>query len=127
MAAPAEDDTITLVTSDDPPVELAVERGKLLDSRVFSDMFSLPRTGDSKARVDVAETATELTAWVEFLNIGKLETPQKISDDEEVVLGRKAVAIAKLVDKYACTSSRHLLIAELWQVPTLPTLVLFAG
>jgi hypothetical protein len=113
MAAPAEDDTITLVTTDDPPVELAVERDKLLDSSVFSDMLSLPKTGDCKARVDVAETAADLEAWIEFLRSGKVEMPDNAGEES---LGRKAVTIAKLVDKYGCTISRHLLIAELWHV-----------
>ncbi|GAA5955689.1 hypothetical protein JCM8115_006824 [Rhodotorula mucilaginosa] len=116
MAASTADDMITLVTSDDPPVELAVERTKLLDSRVFSDMLSLPSTGNNNARVDVAETAAELEAWIEFLNSGKFETPSNMSDDEAMALGGKAVAIAKLVDKYGCASSRLLLIAELWHV-----------
>lgn len=64
MVALAEDDhtVITLVSSDDPAFELFVEREKLLDSRVFSDMLSLSCTGDSKARVDVEETAAELEA-----------------------------------------------------------------
>ncbi|KAG0662402.1 hypothetical protein C6P46_003348 [Rhodotorula mucilaginosa] len=97
MAAPAEDDTITLVTTDDPPVELAVERDKLLDSSVFSDMLSLPKTGDCKARVDVAETAADLEAWIEFLRSGKVEMPDNAGEES---LGRKAVTIAKLVDKY---------------------------
>ncbi|TKA54122.1 hypothetical protein B0A53_03499 [Rhodotorula sp. CCFEE 5036] len=87
MAAPAEDDTITLVTTDDPPVELAVERDKLLDSSVFSDMLSLPKTGDCKARVDVAETAADLEAWIEFLRSGKVEMPDNAGEES---LGRKA-------------------------------------
>lgn len=114
MAASTTDDMITLVTSDLPPIELAVERDKLLDSSVFSDMLSLPSTGDRKARVDVAETAAELDAWIKFLKNGKLETPRKKSDDVGMFQGRKAITIAKLVDKYACTSSRFILIDELW-------------
>ena len=79
-------------------------------------MLSLPKTGDCKARVDVAETAEELEAWIGFLNSGKLESPLGNGAGREEALGRKAVAIAKLVDKYGCTISRHLLIAELWHV-----------
>ena len=77
MAASNADDLLTLVTSDDPPIEISVEREKLLDSRVFSDMLSLPKTGDCKARVDVAETAGELEAWLKFLRSGKVEGPTR--------------------------------------------------
>ena len=115
----AEDDIITLVTSNDPPVELRVERTELLDSSVFSDMFSLPKTGDSNARINVAETAGELDTWLRFLRSGKVDTPDLDEDwqfDPGDMIGLEIVMIAKLVDKYACTSSRPLLIDELWHV-----------
>ena len=112
----AAEDIITLVTSNDPPVELRVERTKLLDSS-FSDMFSLPTTGDGDVRVNVAETAGELETWLDFLRSGKVETSDPGGQCEPIdIIGFDVVRIAKLVDKYGCTSSRLLLIDELWHV-----------
>lgn len=121
MVALGEDNhaVITLVTSDDPPVELTVVREELLDSRVFSDMLSLPMSScNSKARVNVEETVAELEAWIEFLRSGKVETFDGETWDWETdeIVGRRVVAIAKLADKYQCTSGRLVLIDELWQV-----------
>lgn len=132
MVAPGEDgsdDTvITLVTSDDPPVELTVERTQLVDSCVYSDMFSLPIASDSKARVDVEERAAELEAGINFLRSGKVETLDRETWDWETdeTVGRKVVAIAKLVDKYQCTSSQLVLVDELWRV-CYPSLALSAS
>lgn len=125
MTASAEDDIITLVTSDDPPVELRVERIHLSDSSDFSDMFSLPKTGDSNARVNVAETEWELGPWLKFLRSGKLEAHDPDETwffDPGENIGSDAVRIAKLVDKYACTSSRLLLFMGSGTLPE--TLVL---
>ncbi|GAA5868818.1 hypothetical protein JCM3774_003907 [Rhodotorula dairenensis] len=105
------DDTITLVTSDEPPVELTIEREKLLDSRVTSDMLSLPGTNGSRPRVDVAETAADLEAWIQFMRSGKLE-PVANDDPQGAGSGKKALAVAKLIDKYACSHRRSDLIAE---------------
>ena len=114
----AEDDIITLVTSNDPPFELPVERELLRDSRVFSDMFSLPTTSDGDARLNVAETAYELGLWIDFLRSGQVETPDPDAWDHDTdqEVGQDVVRIAKLVDKYVCTSSRHLFVNELWHV-----------
>ncbi|KAG0662400.1 hypothetical protein C6P46_003346 [Rhodotorula mucilaginosa] len=98
----AAEDIITLVTSNDPPVELRVERTKLLDSSVFNDMFSLPTTGDGAVRVNVAETAGELETWLDFLRSGKVETSDPAGQCEPSdIIGFDVVRIAKLVDKHA--------------------------
>ncbi|KAG0662401.1 hypothetical protein C6P46_003347 [Rhodotorula mucilaginosa] len=99
-ASDAEDDIITLVTSNDPPFELPVERELLRDSRVFSDMFSLPTTSDGDARLNVAETAYELGLWIDFLRSGQVETPDPDAWDHDTdqEVGQDVVRIAKLVD-----------------------------
>lgn len=67
----------------------------------------------------VAETAAELETWLKFLRSGKVEEPDPDEEwqfDPGDVIGLDIRTIAKLVDKYACTSNRLLLIAELWYI-----------
>mgnify|MGYP000061778969 CR=1 FL=1 len=91
------DGTITIRTSDDPPVELKASRLALAaNSRVFADMPSLPAVKDgSDSSIDVAETEAELSPFLHLLDISHDEgDPVK-----ELAVEDWPVA-ARLADKY---------------------------
>ncbi|GAA5986403.1 hypothetical protein JCM10908_003740 [Rhodotorula pacifica] len=123
------DDLITLVTSDDPPVELTIEREKLLDSRVFSDMLSLPSTSSAHRRVEVAERSRDLLFWVEWLKNGAVDYYAEGGDESNI--WPTVLSVAKLIDKYDCTVAKYQLIAEMWRLlregPVAPCALLVAA
>ncbi|GAA5893793.1 hypothetical protein JCM8208_001246 [Rhodotorula glutinis] len=93
------DDTITIRTSDDPPVELKAARAVLVaGSKVFADMLSLPQ-GASPASLDaytdVSESADEFRPFLRLLNIAHEE-----HDPLEDMTAATWLAMVKLADKY---------------------------
>ncbi|GAA5848731.1 hypothetical protein JCM9279_002926 [Rhodotorula babjevae] len=93
------DDTVTIRTADDPPVELKASRVVLMaGSKVFADIF------------DVAETEDELEPFLKLLNIAhEDEDPlaQMCSADWPVV--------ARLAEKYDSAGVKALAVGRCWQ------------
>lgn len=108
------DDTITLRTSDDPPVELNVSRAVLaVGSKVFGDMLSIP-SGSSTAqdaKFDLAETQRELEPFLRVLNISH----DQGNPLEELKDGDWPV-VARLADKYDSVTVRALVLCMCWCV-----------
>ncbi|GAA5821941.1 hypothetical protein JCM11251_004789 [Rhodosporidiobolus azoricus] len=60
--------TLTLLTSDTPPVSIQASRIALqANSKVFADMLSLPSSTDEDSSVTVAETEKELKPFLEVI------------------------------------------------------------
>ncbi|GAA5936092.1 hypothetical protein JCM3775_003578 [Rhodotorula graminis] len=111
------DDTITLRTSDDPPVELKAARAVLTSgSKVFSDMFSLPQGASSTSQgtsIDVAEKEAEIKPFLRLLNLSHEEgDPFKELDVNDWPV------VAKLADKYDSATVRAIVLCKCWSWST---------
>lgn len=109
MSSTAE--TITLSTSDDPPIPIKVSRAALVThSKVFADMLSVPLKSDN---VDNSIPVTESEKDLQLL--------LKVLEGED---GRDAITksfssadwrtLAKLGDKYQCWCIEKLVEAKAW-------------
>ncbi|GAA5848869.1 hypothetical protein JCM9279_002969 [Rhodotorula babjevae] len=106
------DDTITIRTSDDPPVEFKAARSTLVTgSKVFSDMLSLPQGSKicQEGVINVAETQSEVAPFIRLLNIthdeGKPLEELKVEDWP---------VVARLADKYDSNAVKGLAIGMYW-------------
>lgn len=104
------DDTITLRTSDDPPVELKAPRAVLIaGSKVFADLLALPQKPSADSSMDVAEIETELKPFLRLLGI---------SHDEghplDELEAKDWPVVARLADKYDAKGVKGLAEGKCW-------------
>ncbi|GAA5945196.1 hypothetical protein JCM3775_003693 [Rhodotorula graminis] len=112
------DDTVTIRTADDPPVELKPSRVVLMaGSRVFADMFSLPRVPAKRKGApavadafDVAEKRDELELFLKLLNIA-----HEKEDPVAEMLSLDWPVVARLADKYDAAGVKALALGRCWQ------------
>jgi len=106
------DDTITLRTSDDPPVELNVSRAVLaVGSKVFGDMLSIPSgsSAGQEAKVDLAEKEHEIKRFLRLLNLAREQgDPLNELEDQDWPV------VAKLADKYDSPTIRAVALCKCW-------------
>ncbi|GAA5848763.1 hypothetical protein JCM9279_002937 [Rhodotorula babjevae] len=107
------DDSITLRTSDDPPVELEVSRATLaVNSKVFADMLSSPQGASSTSQdspINLAETQAELAPFLRLLNFAHDRgDPLKELEDKDWPV------VARLADKYDSAPVRAVAIGKCW-------------
>ncbi|GAA5848733.1 hypothetical protein JCM9279_002927 [Rhodotorula babjevae] len=97
-------DTITICTSDDPPVRLEASRTILAaNSKVFADMLSVPTKPGSSSSIDLAEKEVEIKPFLRILNMSHDEgDPLNELEPEDWPV------VAKLADKYDSAAARAL-------------------
>lgn len=110
------DDTVTLRTSDNPPVEIKASRAVLaVNSKVFADMLSVPQstTTAKHGAIDVAEHKIEIMPFLRLLNLAheQGEALQELEDKDWPV-------VAKLADKYDSAPVRAFALGQCWCVPS---------
>ncbi|GAA5986753.1 hypothetical protein JCM5350_000524 [Sporobolomyces pararoseus] len=105
-------DTITLSTSDDPPVLIKVPRSALVaNSKVFADMLSLPVKSDNQDEsIPISENESEIKVFLSMLESN--ESQENLAALTEA----QWRMIAKLSDKYDSWSVRKAVEAKAWQV-----------
>ena len=108
------DDTVTIRTSDDPPVRLEASRAVLAaNSKVFADMLSVPQstTTAKHGAIDVAEHKIEIMPFLRLLNLAheQGEALQELEDKDWPV-------VAKLADKYDSAVAKAMALAKCWSV-----------
>ena len=105
-------DTITLSTSNNPPVLFKVSRAALVThSKVFADMLSLPLKSDDKdTTIPISETAKEVELFVAWIR-GDEEKAKKLS---EKLKEESWEALAKLGDKYDSWLVRSMIEKKAW-------------
>ncbi|GAA5870557.1 hypothetical protein JCM8547_002047 [Rhodosporidiobolus lusitaniae] len=82
--------TLTLLTSDTPPVSLTVKRVHLLaNSSVFADMLEVGSAEGGKDSVTSVETEKELRPFLDVL-VGKTETVDGLDEEGWESLARLA-------------------------------------
>ncbi|KPV77373.1 uncharacterized protein RHOBADRAFT_41366 [Rhodotorula graminis WP1] len=99
-------DSLTLLTSDDPPVSLTASRTALAaNSKVFADMLSVPAGGKASEPVVVAEAQEALEP---FLRLLEGQAPKLSSPQWEV--------LARLGDKYDSFVVQQAVDARGWKL-----------
>ncbi|GAA5974809.1 hypothetical protein JCM5350_001306 [Sporobolomyces pararoseus] len=117
-------DSITLSTSDNPPILFKVSRAALVThSKVFADMLSLPLESDDKdTTIPISETAKEVELFVAWIR-GDEEKAKQLS---EKLKEEGWEALAKLGDKYDSWLVRSMIEKKAWQVGALTDSAAFA-
>ncbi|GAA5974408.1 hypothetical protein JCM11641_005265 [Rhodosporidiobolus odoratus] len=104
-------DTITILTSDSPPVALTASRAVLsVNSKVFADMLSLPSSSSQDNSVTVAETEQEMGVFLAVLageggnKGGVLEKLDEIEWEKLAELGDKydSQVIRQVIETRIC-------------------------
>ncbi|GAA5841140.1 hypothetical protein JCM9279_000556 [Rhodotorula babjevae] len=99
-------DSLTLLTSDDPPVSLTASRTALAaHSKVFADMLSVPAGDKASEPVVVAETQEQIEP---FLRLLEGQAPALSSPQWEV--------LARIGDKYDSFVVQQAVVARGWKL-----------
>ncbi|GAA5848823.1 hypothetical protein JCM9279_002956 [Rhodotorula babjevae] len=105
--------TVTLRTSDDPPVEIRVPRTVLaVNSKMFSDMLSIPQStlDDHHDGVDLAEKHDELVPFLRLLNVS-----HEVGNPLDDLKPYEWPGVARLADKYDLAAVRGFAMAAYWK------------
>ncbi|KAJ8294439.1 hypothetical protein OF846_002289 [Rhodotorula toruloides] len=107
-------DSVLLVTSDDPPVNLTASRTTLtVQSRVFRDLLAMPSSASSEpAQLMLAETEAEIQPFLSVLSGEEGDDASWCKLDDAGWL-----SLAKLADKYDSPIVRHVVRIQVWYGP----------
>ncbi|GAA5821998.1 hypothetical protein JCM11251_004818 [Rhodosporidiobolus azoricus] len=107
--------TITLLTSDTPPVSIQASRIALqANSKVFADMLSLPSSPNEDNSVTLSETESELKPFLEVIQgEGGKKGGELEKLDEE---GWET--LARLGDKFESPMVVHVICGRIWELQT---------
>ncbi|BGO90571.1 hypothetical protein NBRC10512_005291 [Rhodotorula toruloides] len=105
-------DSVLLVTSDDPPVNLTASRTTLtVQSRVFRDLLAMPSSASSEpAQLMLAETEAEIQPFLSVLSGEEGDDASWCKLDDAGWL-----SLAKLADKYDSPIVRHVVRIQVWR------------